>query len=435
MNNISNINNSPNIFIINDINNILTKKVTHYSLDKGLFIGHGLTINNCSVYFLTTGKSEKYNGINFINIKHANLDFLKTIDLIIIIREGLIPELFEEYDILRKYIVSESRKSKIMVKSDSIQWIISKHFRKYLANKNYIKSPKINHCVNWVNKYFDYVCIQTKEFREEALKINIHENKLIQLNMAISHIMVDVNNLENPYFNNNNYCQNLKTADSGKALIPNYFIENNVKFDRNIMKDKKIIIYTGRIKTDKGRILFFMKDIMNYLDDNYELHIFPGSFIIPDIDNSSYMNCSSNNYNHIMLLKNKIFNDCKNIYVHFPYEHKNMIPYLHFAYCGIDFSDVRPRDSVSKAGHAKILEYCSVGLPIVCEENINNLFLIERGKNGIVLPYLATAEQYARAIEKIGNLNIDRNYCIKETYKYENCIVRTRELLDNISIN
>jgi hypothetical protein len=174
-----------------------------------------------------------------------------------------------------------------------------------------------------------------------------------------------------------------------------------------------------------------MKDIMSKLED-YELHIFPGSFLLPNIDGSN-TRCSANNVNHLVKLRDFVFSDSKNIIIHYPFEHKDIHKYLYHAYCGIDFSDVRPRNEKSKAGHAKILEYCSVGLPIVCEDNINNLYLVKNGKNAIILPYLSTADDYAKAIINIGSLNINKHYCREITLNNENSTLRANELLKLIN--
>lgn len=412
------------IFIINDLNDILNKKITHFSLDKGLHLGYGLAENNCLVYFLTTGKSTNYNKINFINIEETDMNFLKSMNLIIIVREAILYDLLENYILLKQFIILENRNTKILIKSDSIQWIKNKKIKKYITTEFNIKSKNI---INWICKYIDYICVQTMEFYKDAILNNIPENKLLILNMAIPHIKIEYDKLINPYTNNYDYCvKDCKMLNNGLALLPiNHIINNN--------NNNKIIVYTGRIKIDNGKILYFMKEIMNKLDD-YELHIFPGSFKLP-LDDNYIMNCSATNPNHLNLLREKIFYDSKNIFIHYPYEHTNMYKYLHFAYCGLDFSEIRPKENgISKAGHAKILEYCLVGLPIVCEENINNLFLIKNGKNGIILPYLSNAEQYANAIKQIGNMGLDREYCRNITMKNENCVKRAKELLNLIDI-
>ena len=425
------------IFIINDLNDILQKRVTHFSLDKGLHLGYGLANNNCEVYFLTTAPSIEYNLIHFINIKDANLKFLNTMNLIIIVRETEIPNILEDYPVLTNIILDKNRKSKIMVKSDSVQWIIDKQFRKYIASKFNIGSH-IKFTVKWINIHFDYICVQTNEFKKDALSYKIDPKKLIVLNMAIPHLKVNYDQLENPYDTQHTYCvNNSASLSNGKALIPLYYNNNPDKINE-FNKERKIIVYTGRIKTDGGKIFYIMRDIMekiNSINDDYELHIFPGSFIIPDYsEDIGNLKCSANNSNHLSLLREKIFENSKYIIIHSPYEHKDMYKYLHHAYCGIDFSDVRPKNSNSKAGHAKILEYCSVGLPIVCENNINNLFLVNNGKNGIILPYLASVEDYVNAIKNIGHMNIDREFCRIITYNNENCIKRARDLLELIKV-
>lgn len=420
------------IFIINDLNDILAKRITHFSLDKGLYLGYGLAENNCTVYFLTLGKSIQEKKINFVNINDANTDFLNDMDLIIIVREALVPNLLENYNVLKEFILKEKKKPKILIKSDSIQWIIDKKFRKYISEQFKVK-PITKYIIDWVCKHIDYICVQTEEFKKDALSNRVPENKLIVLNMAVSQEKINYEELKNPYTINHEYCTtNYKELKNDLALLPLYYCNNREEI-KEFNKEKKIIVYTGRIKTDQGKILFLMKEIMNKLDD-YELHIFPGSFILPNIEQKTFMKCSASNSFHLNLLREKIFYDSKNIIIHYPYEHKNMHKYLYYAYCGIDFSDIRPKqDEICKAGHAKILEYCLMGLPVVCEEKINNIFLINNGKNGIILPYMASVDEYVEAIKKIGETEIDREYCRNITYQNENCIKRAKELLDLIN--
>ncbi len=421
------------VYIVNDLNDILQKRVTHFSLDKGLYLGYGLVENGCQVYFLTLGESQINSNINFINIKEADINFLNDMDLIIIVRETEISNILENYGALKNIILNTNRKTKIMVKSDSVQWILDKNFRKYISS-NFDTTYHTKKVVGWICKYFDYICVQTKEFRKDAVSLKIPSNKIIVTNMAISNKHINYDDLCNPYDINHNYC--VKTSSlltNDKALLPLYYCKNPDKI-KEFNREKKILVYTGRMKTDCGKILYFMKEIMDNISDEYELHIFPGSFTLPDYgENNGYLKCSAINSNHLVLLRDTIFENSKNVIIHYPYEHQDMYKYLNFAYCGIDFSDVRPKhDEKSKAGHAKLLEYCSVGLPVVCEDNINNLFLIRNGKNGIILPYMSSASDYIQAIYNIEKMNVDRLYCRKITFNNESCVKRACELLNMI---
>lgn len=67
----------------------------------------------------------------------------------------------------------------------------------------------------------------------------------------------------------------------------------------------------GRIKTDSGRIIYVMKDIIDKLGDDYELHIFPGSFLLYDLETHKINKCSANNSNHLELLRDTVFQKVK----------------------------------------------------------------------------------------------------------------------------
>lgn len=53
--------------IINDLVDIKTKKITHYSLDKGINLGKGLVNNGCIVDYIVSSNSFTENNINYIS--------------------------------------------------------------------------------------------------------------------------------------------------------------------------------------------------------------------------------------------------------------------------------------------------------------------------------------------------------------------------------
>lgn len=420
------------ILFINDIDDISNKKITHFSLDKALYLAYGMAHEKHNIYFLTTGTPFYDNNINYTNINDIDIQFINNMDFVIIVREAILPNIIQGIPSLKKYLSEKKGNAKIIIKSDSIQWMSSKSYINYISESFNICGdfPSI---MKWTIEHFDYICVQTIEFKNDALKTGIPDNKLIISNMAVPNIVanIDFDDLENPYDTLHSYC--VPTVDKlkdSRALLPLYYCNNDMtQFDT----PKKIIVYMGRVKTDSGKIFFVMRDIMDKLIDGYELHIFPGSFIIPDIINNTSITCSARNSNHLNMLREKIFADSKNVIIHYPCQHKDIYKYLHHAYCGIDFSEMRPsKNSISKAGHAKILEYCSAGLPIVCENNINNLFLINNANNGIILPYNASVDEYVNAIKSIDMKFPHRNTYRHITYTNENSILRAKQFLDSL---
>jgi hypothetical protein len=420
-------------FIINDFNDINDAKIRHFSLDKGHFIAKSLSKLGNEVYFLTTKNDYDKNGIKYIFINNITNEFIDTVDYVLVVREPLIIDIINKIPVIKEKIAIPKQmrtRPKFIIKSDSPIWFRNKQFVSSIRQIFDLDKDKCN-IGQWIGAHIDFICAQNEDMAKLALRY-ISSKSIIISNMSIANQHVDFNELSNPYDINHTYCvNNSMTLTNHRALWPLYYVENPEK--RNEINIKKyIIVYTGRIKIDNGKIFFNMKNIMDILGDKYELHIFPGSFIIP-LDNGLTATHSSKNSNSLELLRNEIYANTKNIIIHYPYEHRDKYKYLHYADCGIDFSDTRPNRTKPLAGHAKILEYCESGLPVVCEDNIHNLFLIRNGKNGIILPFMASDNEYAEAIKKIVTMPIDREFCRSTTTKNENWDKRTLELLDQLA--
>ena len=232
-----------------------------------------------------------------------------------------------------------------------------------------------------------------------------------------------IEELQNPYDINHNYCvKDMSLLCENKALLP---LITNEKFNEK----KIILIYMGRIKTDGGKILYLLRDIMKELGDNFELHIFPGRFIIPESD---LIEKSSKDRNNLKEMQEKIFLESNNVIIHFPFfDNFSKTAYLQYADIGIDFSPSRPNNIKHDAGNAKLLEYCYYGLKVVCEKNIGNSELVELGKNGILLDGIATSQDYVEAIKKINKIEIDKNYTINQIINYNNWDLIGKDFYEN----
>lgn len=418
-------------FIINDFVDINDIPIRHFSLDKGYFIAKSLVKLGHIVYFLTTKPGYVKDEIKFIHPSDITQQFVLDIDYIIIVREPLfvdilryLPNIKIALDIPKQVRI----KPKFIVKSDSPTWFTSKLFIKQMAS--IYGHKKRTALKKWIISHVDFICAQNELFANYAYQNGIPKKSLIITNMSIENKQIDFSLLSNPYDINHTYCvASAASLIDGKALWPQYYVKN--PSEKQVTNTKKyIIVYTGRIKTDSGKILYNMRNIMNILGDMFELHIFPGSFYIPN--STGHIICSAKNSKALELLRDTIFPDSKNVFIHYPYLHKNKYAYLNYADCGIDFSDARPTQNIPFAGHAKILEYCEMGLPVVCEETIQNLFLIKNGKNGIILPYMASDNDYAEAIKSIVSMQIDRQYCRNITLHNENWDTRVKNLLDDL---
>ena len=389
-----------NFLIFDGYRDIINNPTNHYSMDKGVNFGIGLINNESTVYFLTTGKTVE-NKIKFTNNLEIDYNFLEKIDVILIIREMTIEEIFNANDILFELLDKRYNGNKdkfiIGVKSDSPGWIMNKTFRQ-LCREKYKDISK-----GWARKVFNFVCIQSESFNQIGLDMMGDSKKLIISKMGVPNESIDYSLYKNPYNYEHKYCvEDKKFLTDDKAIMP-FNIINHDDFNK---PGKKIIIYTGRIKNDSGKIIINMRNIMQKLGNNYELHIFPGSFYIPAIYDASNnlicerKDCSAKNGSHLLELQN-MFSGLVNVIVHYPYQHKDMFKYLIHADCGIDFSSSRPSSEISIAGHAKLLEYSYVGVPIVTEDNICNIDVVKNAGNCILLKPNASDDEYIQAIKEI----------------------------------
>lgn len=424
-----------NILIVSELEDYHKSIKRHYSFTKGYGIATGFS-KLVKTYYLTLGKTELYNDITFINDKEITDTFLEKIDFILFIREFNIMDIFDKVKSIEKLYLTNQKRIKIGMKSDSINWIFTK---KYI-----IEFPIKYNNVKWYNfveNFFDILCVQTEEMKRidlEKIKKKLPSRyESIKSKVFISRMGVFHNNpldkeIENPYKIDHSYCRdNFTKLNEDKALHPLCYTAINKKFSpeqgKNYNNKKHILIYMGRIRTNGGKIAYVMKDIMNSLGEDYELHIFPGRFNIP---NSNVKIYSSKYPCNLQLLRDTIFYSCKNVIIHFPFDDKSKDKYLKHAEIAIDFSSRRPLNILCPPGNAKLLEYCYYGLKVVTEKNVNNSHLVINGKNGITLENIANFEEYVNAIKNLVNFNYDKKYTIQKTIKSNGWNYIAQEFLD-----
>lgn len=419
-----------NFLIISDIIDIKTKKITHFSLDKGLNLGIGIKNNGYSVDYVVDSENYFEDGINYVNYKELDENKINSYTYIIIVREAIIHIVLEQFTELKKVFFNTNRNSKIIIKSDSTIWINNKDFRNYISKNKKINASQNSIC-KWINNNIDVICVQNKELYELALEQGVYKNKLLISNMAVSNKIIDYDNLINPYLEDN-YCTNKNNLFAGLALYPLYYEENPDKIEELKNIKRKKIIYIGRIKTDSGKIIYLIKDIIDKLGDEYELHIFPGSFCIYNHENNLIEKYSANNSNHLEILRNKIFSESKNVFIHSPFNHSDIAKYLWYADIGLDFSSSRPYNIKSTAGNAKLLEYCMLGLPVISESNVNNSWLVTNANNGILINNIGSSDDYVNCIKEIEKISIDRKKASKITIENENWDIRAKNMIDDL---
>jgi hypothetical protein len=420
-----------NFLIISDIVDIKTKKITHFSLDKGLNLGIGIKNNGYSVDYVVDSENYFEDGITYLNYKELTEEKINSYTYIIIVREAIIHDILEQFTELKKVFFNKNRNSKIIIKSDSSVWINNKDFRKYISINEKINASKNSIC-KWINNNIDIICVQNKELYELSLEQGVYKNKILISNMAVPNKIIDYDNLINPYLEDYSYCTNKNNLFAGLALYPLYYEKNPDKIEELKNKKRKKIIYIGRIKTDSGKIIYLIKDIINKLGDDYELHIFPGSFCIYNHENNLIEKYSANNSNHLEILRNKIFPESKNVFIHCPFNHSDIYRYLWYADIGIDFSSSRPFNIQSTAGNAKLLEYCMLGLPVVSESNVNNSWLVTNANNGILLNNIGNVDDYVNSIKQLDQIIINREKASKITIQNENWDIRAKNMINDL---
>lgn len=425
------------ILVIGELDDFIKMPKRHYSFIKGFGISTGFS-KLCSVFYLTLGKDDTIDNVNLVNIDKINNNFLRTIDFILFIREFNLLEIMEKSKPIKKVLFNQNKTQKIGIKCDSLYWIF---------NKMYLIDFQQKYKIKWYDfllDNFNMICVQTEEFKNQDLnkikkKIpNRYErfNKKIFISrMGVFPEDPTFKGNNNPYEINHSYCRNdFKNLKENLALHPLCYTSINLKYShdkgKNYNKKKTILIYMGRIRTNEGKIALMMRDIMNKLGDNFELHVFPGRFCIP---NSNVSVFSSKYPVNLQILRDSIFYSCTNVIIHFPYDNHDKSKYLTYADIGIDFSSKRPLNIICPAGNAKLLEYCNYGLKVVTEKNVNNSHLVQDGKNGIVLDNIASVDEYVESIKKLVNFKYDKKFTINQTIKTNSWNIIAKEMFEHIN--
>lgn len=424
--------------IISDIVDVTTKKITHYSLDKGLNLGKGIVASTGSkVDYIVSTDTYTSDNITYIDYKTMSAEQIDLYDYVIIVREGMMEYLFDTFVELKKVFFNLKRKTKIIIKSDSCGWVIDKDFRKYIGKEAHI-NESTNSVIRYINSNINVICVQNEDFFSKGLEMKFSSSRMMISNMAVPYITIDWDNIPNPYFNDYSYCKIKTKLGAGDSLIPSYYVLNPNDIGELYKPREKPrikIIYMGRIKTDGGKIIYLLKDIIEQLGDEYELHIFPGSFVLANEETKRVEKFSANNSNHLEIMRDRIFSGTKNVFVHCPFDHKDLYKYLWHVDIGIDFSSSRPHDIKASAGNAKLLEYCYVGLPVVTEKNVNNSWLVTNCKNGILLDGIGTCSQYVESIQKLlfdETYKVDRKKASMITMENENWNLRGAQFVENL---
>lgn len=426
-----------NILIISELCDYKASIKRHYSLTKGFYLAQGFQ-KHANTYYLTTGKSEPHPKINLININEITEKFLDTVRFILFIREGNILDILDKIPKIKDLMFNKKRKQVIGIKGDTISWLYSKIYRKTFPNK--YKMIFMEFC----SFAYDIICCQTEEYKDLGLELvkKKHPKYYDKIKSKIFISRMGVPNkypldftLKNPYDINHKYCCDYyPRLKNNMALHPLCYTDKGAAYNPNGTKnyhtDKIKLIYMGRMKIEKGKMIYLLKNIMKKLGEDYELHLFPGRFILPDCDVSVFSPKFAVN---LQMLRDSMFYDCKNVIVHYPFDDTTKQQFLQFVDIGIDLSQNRPKDEKSPQGNAKLLEYCYYGLKVVTEKNVNNSHLVTSGKNGILLDGIASGDDYVEAIKKVAKMKYNKQETIKITIKNNSWDLIASEFIDKIN--
>jgi len=421
---------------IHEIEDFGRTAMRHFSSTKGFLFAEGMG-KHVESHYLTTGSSSEIDGVKLVNIEQIREEGVEKYDLIVITREFVFPKLFDRVPEILELLLDEDRHPIIAHKGDSFGWIKNNDFRRSFSEKTNGKTV-----FREIGKMFDIICAQTDLLAEASmggLKEEVKE--LIKEKIFISRMGVPQ---RLPYSKRNkddiqlfsdkkSYCVDYWfDLKSGYALNPLCFSEKHVSrtsMNRDkYLQDKIKIIYSGRIKIDDGRILYLMKDIMNNLGDDFELHIFPGSFFLPDVPISVFSSKFSVN---VQLIRDRHFAECNNVIVHYPFESRDKDEIMASMDIGLDFSQARPADTKSSMGNAKLLEYCYYGLKTVTEKNVHNSSIALDSGGGIAISGIGSAEKYAESIRKLANMKVDWKIVSKYTFNNNGWGTIAEEFLQN----
>ena len=419
------------ILIINEIADHNSTSKNHFSLTKGENVAYYMAkLSNTSVYFLTTGKEETKQDINYK--KDLTIEFMQQLNVVLFIRETNIHTVLQRYPFVKQHLDNQYSKvvkdTKVGIKGDSVAWLNNKELKKYIK-ENYDLE-----LLEWGYKFFSIIYVQLPASIKPAMKLlkadplsKVHTSK-----MGVPNEYFDVSQIENKLEKTRNIESIVHQPDVAFLpfkLLPS-FKPQAILDPPATLKDPYKIIYTGRIKTDGGRIMLMMSDIMKKLGNDYQLHIFPGKFVVPGVEVKDY---SPKNMAHLQFLRDHVFHQNENIFVHYPYEHNNRLNYLIYADVGLDFSPTRPSDNVSPYGNSKLLDYCYAGIPVVTESNVGNIHLVHEAKNGIILRDKASVDDYVTALKIACNMKINREKVSKITIKNNNWYDICKNILRDFS--
>lgn len=352
------------VLVIGDLVDVVAAPKRHFSLVKGLNLAVALT-DHGDVDYLTTGPASSIGALTLRPIDH--LVPLDSYDLIVLMREKNLIEILDRVPGLRELLHDRDRSTTVVARGDSFAWMGSRVMRQRYQEafgRRFLRD---------VPTMFDVVCAQTPE-------------------------LVDWSLAALPW--------RLRRVLRRRTLVsPMGVPETNHRLDRpslrRLAEHPTELLYMGRLKADGGRVIDFLRDVMAELGPDFVLHIYPGSFRLAE---SPGVNRHPGNPAALELLRQQFRSNAitaSNVVVHESFDADEKVDVVTRHSIGLDVSPSRPLDQRSRAGNAKLLEYCWLGLAVVTEETVHNSVLVDECGNGVRLPGVPSAVEYAEAVRRL----------------------------------
>jgi glycosyltransferase involved in cell wall biosynthesis len=359
----------------------------HYSIYKSFGLAKGFSNLGHEVFYVSRLQLDKIHNIQMMPYSKIDFELLESFDIIILGLDLAIEKVIDSIKPLKNLM----DKKAAGIKTKTL--LVIKH-----ATHNWISKSKFS--FDYIYKAADFFFCQEIGFMNSMKKVNGDPQ------------------------------QKVFYSEMGTE-----YVKDNLK-DAPFLKRKHNLIYMGRMMHSPSKMPFLI-DVMNNFSEEYHLNILPGSFAKPP-EMLDKLNLNGKNKfgpevsDNLQWLK-KYFSKSKNITVHKPVSWGEHWNYLINSDLGIDLSPSWSKNK-SSAGNAKLLEYLTVGLPVITEISTGNTDLIKKANAGIIVENICNIREYTDAIKVISKRQFDKENISKITIKNNSWNLRAQDMLKNMRI-
>lgn len=360
----------------------------HYSIFKSFGTAVGFADLGHEVFLMSKKLYQNKDGVQLKPHKDIDIDFVKTLDLVVFtVERGIEKAIDASQGLLwlenEKLSKSSNHLPKMVVKMGGHRWMDNSRWGKKRAHE-----------------LFDYFFAQEPGFADAMREDFKDSKKIFHSRMGVFKEMP------------------LKSKNSPFKLF-----KNN-------------LFYMGRMRHSPSKMPFLI-DVMSKLGSDFHLNILPGSFSKPpellDRLNSQGKNkFGAQTEENFQWLVN-YFSKCKNITIHRPANWGDHWDYLYHSDIGLDLSP-HWKETKSTAGNAKLLEYMAAGLPTVTEPSVGNVEVLKQASGGLITSKTGDVDIYCDAIRNISNMIFNRQEISRITIKNNNWKIRAKDMLRDMEL-